>query len=230
MSGAAGRAGGGRGCGGCGHRTVPFRCPGSAAPGAPCAPPRGAAPAGGLLLPLPSRCRCVRWRNKRPAPGSGRGRDRPPVSRVAPLCFCTASPAIFPEPPVLPGSSAFPWGPRRRFRVSPCSCGPGAPRSPARLGARRCPGSRSLSAAPYHRALPEVTAAPPRLGSAPLPSSPLCALLPAVPQLHERFSPFAALNSHKETSQTSQGQRFYFEKQNIMSECKDLLIFFYCFP
>lgn len=36
------------------------------------------------------------------------GGNRPPVLRVAPRCFCTASPSIFPDTPVLPGSSAFP--------------------------------------------------------------------------------------------------------------------------
>uniref|UniRef100_A0A803Y3I5 Uncharacterized protein n=1 Tax=Meleagris gallopavo TaxID=9103 RepID=A0A803Y3I5_MELGA len=34
--------------------------------------------------------------------------NRPPVLRVAPRCFCTASPSMFPDRPVLPGSSAFP--------------------------------------------------------------------------------------------------------------------------
>ena len=48
-----GPGGGRRGCGVCGHRTVPFRCSGSVAPGSPCAPPAGAAPGGGLLLPFP---------------------------------------------------------------------------------------------------------------------------------------------------------------------------------
>lgn len=176
------------------------------------------------ILPLPSRCRSIRRGpvpgNKRPAAGSGafrappapfaparhrkpqRDRTVPGSPRVAPR---SASAPPCPEPAVLSGIPAFPRGPRRRSRVSP----PGAPRrttglgggwaarSPPAAAARRCPvGSLPVQPAVPPRLCPKFTRS--RLSSAPF----LPALVPSSPaalQLHERFSPFVALNSHKET-------------------------------